>query len=205
LKIIDVLVAHWKSEDSIPSIQEKKVDLIVPISYTTLSGQLVNATRENLIKAVHWKKYFPRANLAFSNCAYTFPNSAHTEGKFKRATLEKMGITSHIEAGEMNNSIQEARAIGVKLAKLDIHPECILVVTGEMHSPSARLIWERVFPKATILISCTGYRFEYQADHMVKVQRNVLTWFCANIARQMLILIFGLNLVEKMRHNTTAK
>ena len=201
--VLQKLVDWWKLADLPETISRRLVGLIVPISYTTKRDQLTEATKENLATASRWLKKHPSARLAFSNCAYTFPGAARVEQRLKLDYLKRLGNkVEFLLAGDMNNSVEEALQIRSACDKEGSSPRRILIITGEMHSRSARLIWRWVFPEAEILVSCTSYRCEAQSDHPVRVQRSCWKWFAANVARQVLLRVLGLKLA-RFHHRTS--
>ena len=195
--LLKLFLKLWGDEN--PQSDVRDIDLIVPISYTTKRDELVDATKENLLRAVAYKKIFPTATVVVSNCAYTFPGAELAEEKFKRQILEKESI-EFVSAAAMNNSVQEAEQIR---KALDFEPRRILIVTGQMHARSARLIWGKIFPAADIVVRCIDYKSEWQKDHPVRVQRNAYVWAFANVARHILIRTFGLSFVARLHHRAT--
>ena len=195
------LVCLYRSDDScIPN-----VDLVVPVSYTTTPSRLTRATEENLRLAMFLFERFSGALMAASNCSYPFAGAEVRELDLKRLITLGDKPLPIIWAAPMRNSVEEAEAIKTALAccSKKCRPKRILVVTGEMHSRSARIIWQKVFPDAQIFIRCTPYRCEYQEDHCVEVQRSGWVWLGANLARHVLLRIFGLR-IRSLRHRASA-
>jgi hypothetical protein len=170
------------------------IDLIVPLSYATLPDRLTNGSRESLLKALHYKKMFPNAVFILSNPAH----SGFTECDLREYELKKklLADTPHMCAYASTNSIMEAEAI--KTAT-QFAPKRILVICGEAHSRGTRLIWQKVFPDATILIRCIPYSYEHQGDHPFMIERYAWAWFLASIARHVLLLALGLR-IRNMQH-----
>lgn len=207
--LLNFLVWLLKSENSRKEIFEKQIDVIVPISYTTLPDQLTSATKTNLIEVISYKcGRSPVSHIIFSNCSYTFPGSARVEFELKKKTLqEECDLCRFACAGDMISSITEAERIKEKIEELKIIPKCILVVTGQMHSRSARIIWGKVFPDTCILITCIHHSHEYQENHPVKMQRGGWIWFFANQARlvQVVAWMCGFKWVTGWHHDTVEK
>ncbi len=197
----------WYACESCQEKEPDTTDLIVPISYCATRQGLTAATRENFLLAIHYAKQFPNAVIAFSNAGYVFEGATEIESSQKRQILKKASIpdTSVLETGQTSNSIQEAQAIRRGLGERGRMPRRILIITGAMHAPSARLIWRTAFPEAEIFIRCIPYRMETQKDHPVAVQRSTPIWFAANIVRHILILIFGLGITRRFRHHVPSK
>jgi len=195
------LVDSWKSEDSVVALANGRFDLIIPISYSTGREKLVKATEVIAHRAAELSKRYPQARVVLSNCEYTFPGAEEVEWQFRRDLFAGYGITAH-RAGNMNNSVEEAQAISRCVAAYKFPAKCILIVTGEMHSRSARWIWERVMPNSEITVTCIGSEFEWQPDQPVFVQRGPWKWLFANIARQILLKVFGLERIGKLHHRS---
>lgn len=202
MKIPEWLVKLWENADEITS--KDSFDLIVPISYTTKRDTLTKATMLTARIASSWAHLHPEATLVASNCSYTFPGAADAEWGFKKAIFQKVGVKCH-RAGDMNNSVQEALEIKKFLSRFlsreEKEPEKILIITGQMHSRSARFIWKKIFPKAKIFIMVFGHKNEYQKDHCVLVQQGPWRWFLANVARQILLRLIGLS-ISQWHHRT---
>lgn len=192
----------WKTGDSDNELRVTQEEIIIPISYSTHKRGLTAATLENLLRAMAIHMACPGSKLIHATCEYTFPGAAKTESFIKNDLFSVGGIVAN-HAGTMNNSVQEARIIALYLAANNISHARILLVTGEMHSRSARLIWEKVFPKSKILIFCTPYLYEHEPNHPVYVQRGPWKWFAANVARHILLLTLGLDRVGKWHHRST--
>ena len=197
------LVRLYRSEDSWGDI--KDVDLIVPVSYTTTPSRLTRATEANLRLAMFLFEHFSGARMAMSNCSYPFAGAEVREMDLKREITLGDKPVPVIWAAPMRNSVEEAEAIKIALARCSKRywPKHILVVTGEMHARSARIIWREVFPDAKIAIRCTPYHYEYQSDHCVKVQRSGWAWLGANLARHILLRLVGLR-IRSLQHRASA-
>ena len=195
------LLNLWMSEDDAWAMTIGCFDLIVPISYGTSRERLARATEAIARQAATIKSVYSQAELVFCNCEYTFPGAEDVEWKYKQAVFEEYGyrLTARC-AGKMNNSVQEAQVIAKYIAKHKLSAKRILVVTGEMHSRSARWIWKRVMPHSQVTVTCVNDKLEWEPNHPVLVQRTAWKWFLANIARQILLQIFGLDRIGKLRH-----
>lgn len=212
-RLLDLLVSGWETADN-TNIYGKPVDLIVPISYSILPHGLTQATRINLDAAIDLREQFPNAFVALSNCAYTFPGAAEKEKNLRDEILRKRGIyTRYVWAEDMNNSVQEAKRIKEAMEMLvpmfAPDPRCIVIVTCQMHSRSAKYIWRHVFPRAEILCYTNNWIHEAEPDQPVKIQRSHWLWFFGNIARQMALVIsyklYGdFRLIEDRHHKSNA-
>lgn len=198
-----LLNSWWKSEDSVTALANGRFNLIIPVSYSTGREKLVAATEAIARRAAELSKRYPQAVVVVSNCEYTFPGAEEVEWKFRRNLFAEYGVKAQ-RAYNMNNSVQEAQAIAKYVAECNLTAERILIVTGEMHSRSARWIWKRVMPKSKITVTCIESRFEWEPNHPVLVQRGPWKWFLANIARQALLQIFGLDRIGKLHHRSKA-
>ena len=193
--LLNSLISLYKDEDDESSVHG--IDLITPLSYTTLPSRLTNGTRESLLKALQYKKQFPGAVLAFSN-----PNHSGFRGcDARECELKKqlIGTVPNVRAGTCSNSIQEAEAVK---AAIPFAPKAILVICGQAHSRSARIIWDTVFPDATVIIRCIPYACEYQADHPFGIERYAWPWFFASLARHALLHVLGIERMRSMKHDT---
>ena len=101
----------------------------------------------------------------------------------------------------LNNSVEEAKNISKAVKKVE--PKCILIVTGELHSRSVRFIWQKVFPNTKILISCINFENEVERDSILPIQRTAARWAFANVARQVLLRILGLERMKNLHHSTS--
>ena len=197
--MLQIFVQLWRSENSLNEVGESPVDLIVPICYA-MSGpnRLGVATRLNFEKALQFLTVFPKASLAFGNCSYIFPGSEKVESELKRKMFPALSYMDVVEV-TLRNSVEEAENVRTVMGDKGIEPRCILVVTGELHSRSARFIWQRVFPYATILIHCIACSNEVEMDHLIRVQRTIPRWICANLARHFLLRTVGLS-IRNLHH-----
>ena len=200
MKLPKLLLDLWKSEDSVVTLANSHFDLIIPISYSTRREKLVVVTEAITRRAAELSNRYPQATVVLSNCEYTFPWAEETEWKFKRDLFARYGIIAR-RAGNMSNSVEEAQAISRCVDGYKLPADRILIVTGEMHSRSARWIWKRVMPNSQITITCVGNELEYQEDHPVFIQRTAWKWFFANVARQILLWTIGLR-VGRWHHRS---
>jgi hypothetical protein len=198
--MLSTLVDYWKTEDAMDDIRAAEVGLIVPTSYTTLRTELTEATRCNLRRAIEFQiQYFPSARIAFSSCSYPFHGAEDVENELRTEICRSAGIEPII-AEPMVNSVDEALSISDELCIRETTPRCILLVTGELHSPSVRYIWSKLFPYSRILIACIPYQFEVQPDHLVLDQRKMWKWVLSNIKREIALRVLPLNWVRKIQH-----
>lgn len=199
MKVFQKFVQLWQVETYEPLPRRNEVDLIVSISYTTLPKRLTDATKANLELALKYVKVYPQARLAFSSCSYTFPGADKVEHILQMRMCAEAKVKP-IVAKPMVNTVDEAMNIRAILNEKGIHPKCILIVTGELHSRSARYVWEKVFPGARIFIRCTPCDFEVQPDHPVLDQRVIWKWVRSNVLRQVALRCLPLSYVRKIKH-----
>ncbi|MEK7645213.1 MAG: hypothetical protein AAB391_02755 [Patescibacteria group bacterium] len=206
-RFLNLLVDLWKVE-SLPGdhLGSPDLRLVISTSYVTRRDRLTDATQETLRVGLEYLKRFPQAWLAFSPCRYPFPGAEEVELVLRVAQISDG--CKYFSAGSMDNTVQEAQQIRAALdSRASVagirkgSPYSILVVTGEMHSRSARLIWEHYFPEATVFICCIPHHFEYQPDHPVDMQRGPWKWAFANLARHFLLLTIGVERTGKFKHN----
>ena len=192
----------WYSCGSCAQKEPVDIDLIVPISYCVTPEGLARATRENFLLAVRYARQFPHATTAFSNVEYVFQGAACLESSQKHRILKEYAVPDDlvIETEPIVNSVEEARAIRTRLDSVRMQPRRILLITGAMHAPSARLIWGAVFPEAQVLIRCIPHEYEAQADHPITALRTRIRWLAANIARHLMLLALGLRITARFRH-----
>lgn len=208
--LLELLVSGWEITEP-TDILKRPVDLIVPISYSILPNGLTLATKENLLMAARYRKYFPETPIALSNCAYTFPGAAEQEKRLRDEILRKWGIvTNVIWADDMNNSVQEARRIREAVERAGLKPRCVLIVTCRMHSRSAKYIWQKTFLEAEILCRTNSWFYEAEPAQPVKIQRSHWLWFLGNIARQALLVAsywrYGdFRLIENRHHRSNVE
>lgn len=201
LRIFLVFLRWWKVRSTTEEIIDSNVDLIIPISFSTLRNSLVFGTEANVKLACKWTKKFPSAKIIFSSCSYTFPGAELVEDELRLKIFLKNGKRPLI-ADSMVNSVDEAMRIADTLLLKRVFPECILIIDGEIHSRSSAYIYGRLFPHSKILIDCTPYSLEYQPDHNVKSQRTLWRWLFSNIARQFALRILPLSLVRKIQRRS---
>lgn len=177
--ILDWLVKIWKVEDDVGTVRGKYVNLIIPVSYGTTPRGLVVGTKRILGGAMYWGEVFKKAPIVFSCCEYLFPGAAQVESGYK-TDISKNYPSPVIPSGTMNNSIQEAWVIKEKIKDNTLPHKVILVITGEIHSRSARFIWKKTFPQSVVIIRCIPWNFEFQANHPAILQRSAWRWFLAS-------------------------
>jgi|GEM_PF-2173054 len=192
----------WYTCASCVQKEPTSADVIIPISYCATPQGLTRATRENFLHAIRYARLFPRATIAFCNAEYVFEGASHIESLEKRQILKEASIPDELimEATPITNSVEEAYAIRARLTQTNLLPRHILLITGAMHAPSARLIWRKVFPEAKIVIRCISYRYETQPDHPIIVQRSSMRWFATNIIRHGMLLMLGLRITARFHH-----
>lgn len=181
-------VRWWRvPEEDVWSIcRYHKVDLIVAVSYTTTKNRLVEATEMNLDRARKLKENFPDALLLFCSCesnGYPFYGAGCIENNHKIAYLRKYNIEPLV-APNMANTIDEAQKQKALLDIKNLHPNCMVICTGELHGPSSLLVWKMLSPETEVLVSTIPAEFEIQPDHPVEDQRTMGRWIWSNIKRQ---------------------
>lgn len=197
--------------EGIPAV----VDIIVPISYTTLRGGLTMATHSNWVTALDILKARTEAAVVYSNCKYPFTDADLEEERLRRKTLEedypgfknpalKFGNAIIKATYSMNNSVKECEAIKDEMERRGLKCDTIVVVTGVGHARDAKKIWQHYFPKSRIEVyAATDFNYEWQPDHYVKVQRGPWLWLFANIARHLLLCTIGVERTGRFRHNSS--
>lgn len=198
--MLSTFVRYWKKESG-EEMEDTRADLIVPISYTTLQNRLTDATCANVELVLKLRKsWYPDARIAFSSCSYPFPGAELVEDRLRTEMCRKAGVEP-IVAAPMVNTVDEAMNIREAMMKhKGLYPQSILIVTGELHSPSAKYIWQELFPKARILIRCISYKLEIQPDHLVLDQRTMGKWILSNIKREVALRVLPLSVIRKIQH-----
>jgi hypothetical protein len=193
-------LSFLKVEDLRWEIMASNIDLIAPLSYATCRACLAHATLYNALGAVEWASSFPDAKVALSPCSYPFEGAAEVEIAFRKKIFLRHGIEPII-AEPMVNSIDEAEKIRDKLQSLAIKPKNILLLTGEMHSRAARIIWCKTFPDAYVFVRCeTPCELEVQDDHPTPDQQRMGTWMRQSVKRYVAVRTLPLSLLRKIRH-----
>lgn len=176
----------------------RRADLIVPLTYGSSPQRLMRGTEEFFLTALQLLRNFPGAKLAFANPTHLFPDSDLAEIKKKLEFIAARSIEpKELIVGRNTNTINEATSIAEEVQKANLLPKSIVLVTGEVHSRSARYIWQRVFPGAEVAVVGLSHKVEVEADHVVSMQRNLLTWMLTNIARHLAVRTFGLRFVSR--------
>lgn len=189
--LLDRVVGWWaEPRDNV----EGKFDLIAPLSYGTRRGNLARATAENTRVASRLLlRQSPGAYIAFGNTGYIFPGAATYEAREKRQILLRsippIPEEKIIDVGVINSTIHEAHVISLELGRRRLLPRQILLATGEMHAPAARLIWKVFFPEAEIRVAVNHYSCETEPGHPVFVQRSPWLWLFYQMARQVALRV----------------
>jgi len=199
-RLLPFLVRRWKDEDVLTG--QERVGLVVSTSYGTGREVLVRATEAIARRsAVLATKY--GAAVIYAPCSYLFPGAERVEADLKERVFAEYGVKTH-RADSMENTVQEARSIASYISQHNLQHGHLLIVTGEMHSRSARWIWTRVMPKSKITVTCVPYTWEYQPDQPVYAQRGPWKWLSANVARQTLLWTPGIGLrIGAIHHRST--
>ncbi len=205
--IIEQLVEWRKTEDNMEVIAANPPDLIVPISYGAIDkDRLTLGTVQNINRAISLMRLFPDAKMIISSCSYLFADAGFREEILRSQIIQDAGLPDRtINARYMINSVGEAEAVREKAAQHRISADRIAIVTGPMHSRSARLIYQYTFPKSKIMIVCTNWRKEFQPHHRAPIQRTAWRWFFANEARYALLKTIGPERIKNLHHRTSVK
>ena len=197
--MFDKFVSIWRSDNSAEEVMGAPVDLVVPVCYAmSRKDKLAEATKLNFEIALRLLRGFPDATLAFGNWPYAFPDSEYVESHLKREMISPNFLGRILEV-ILRNSVGEAENIRDAGLRIGFSPKCILLVTGVLHSRSARFIWQRVFPNARIIIVCIDYKYEVEKGHIIKVQRYLHKWVVVALGRHALLRTFGLS-IRNLRH-----
>jgi len=148
-------------------------------------------------KAFRFLKLFPGARFAFGNYPRLFPGSEKIESELKHRLFQ---IPEDAIELDISNSVTEAQKIHEATRQIGFEPKCILVVSGQLHSRSDWVIWQKEFPNAKILVSCISYKQEIDRDHIIPAQRNLILWTLANVGRQILLRIVGPERIASIHH-----
>ncbi|MEK7499930.1 MAG: ElyC/SanA/YdcF family protein, partial [Patescibacteria group bacterium] len=183
-----------------------KPDVIVALTYGTLHKELAIATRNVLNETIDLWRIHPTAYIVFTNAMHCFSDSAIKESNMKWFHLgfEAVPDENILEAEQFaRNSIEEAQNIKHSLTDAGLDPKRILVISGEIHSRRARLIWKRLFPKSEVRVYCIHYRHECQADHPLKISRSYWQQLLVSIAHYTVLRLpfgFGFWLSRNVQH-----
>lgn len=202
--MLGMLVRFWKVENNMQEILKESIDLTVPICYgIAATNRLATGTVKNFERVPTFLETFPETQLAFGNCPYICKDSEKIESKLKGEMFPWLSSMRKgpIEINNVLNSIKEAKEIRRETRERKIEPKRILLLTGEIHSRRAKRIWKHFFPKAQILVSCTGYQNEVDSDHIVKANSNIMLWFAINVVASFVACMpFGIQMMENMHH-----
>ena len=181
----------------------RDIDLIVPLSYSTLPHQLTAGTQIAAeLAAFYQKDRFPGAPIAFTNAIHSeFPECDARERELKKKLLGSAWLVPDIPSA--HNSISEAEVIRASLESSLRPGSRILVICGEMHSRRVRYIWEKVFPEMKIIIRTFMVDFEYQKDHPALVERYRWVWIAGSIVGEWATRILGIERMRGARHITS--
>lgn len=216
--LLRVFVSWWR----LPTMDYKEMlkagpEVIVAISYTTGRSHLMTATRRNLEEAANYAKTLSGSRVVYCSCesaGYPFAEAGRREHKLKLKLLRDQGITP-IVGPHMGNTVDEAFNLRSTFDVRGFFPQSILICTGELHGPSALLVYKMIFPKAKIFVSTIPCGNEIQEDHPVRDQRTMFRWVMSNIKRQAALRacwlawkvnkslgLWALGLVRRIKHRS---
>lgn len=203
--LMERLVEWRKTEDNREVINARPPDLIVPISYGAVDAEhLALGTEQNLRGALSLMQHFPDAKMIFSSCSYLFEYAGFHEDVLRWRMVQDADLVHRVfRARYMINSVDEGMAIKETVLECHIPRKRIAVITGPMHSKSARLIWEYVFPGSKVMIVCTDWRKEFQPDHPAPMVRTAWRWFFVNETRLKLLQILGPETIKNRHHRVS--
>lgn len=191
----------WDGGDGAP----QNPDVILPLSYGVVSStRLADATEAGLAEAVWYGRKFPRAKIAYGNCAHFFKGSEDVERRLKELFLSscEFPLTRLIvPMNGIDNSVTEQRAIKSALDAKGLQPKEILILGEWVHAWSAIYIARRVFPGVRLAVVCTETT-ACQDDHLFAFQRNRLMYVALSIIRYAALILMGLDWVSKIRHKS---
>jgi len=177
---------HW-TVDHTDIIYKKHacVDLCIMLSYASKEDALTNASRIITIRGAGMaKNYFSGALLAITTCAYAYPQ----EERAHKHTILRDYNPSSIETRiiwveNIYHTFDEVWKIYRAVMRRRANLKLVVVITGQTHSRTARLIYRALFPNATVLISAISAESEYQPDHPIFVQQTRSRWFYTALLR----------------------
>ncbi|HEU0080903.1 MAG TPA: hypothetical protein VFQ72_02680 [Candidatus Paceibacterota bacterium] len=173
-----------RSQDSLGSIRKAGIEVILAASYSAKSQtELAAATRANLDLAIRLQKTVcPKALICFASCAHPFNDAGYFERRMKEDVCD-VASARYAYIGSIVNSITEMEALKGHLLRHSFHPEKMLVVTGELHSESERILARQVFPSAQVYVTCTSHELEVEPDHPTLDQRSWARWLWCSVLR----------------------
>lgn len=101
--------------------------------------------------------------------------------------------------GEVASTIEECLTIRKYLESLNIPLRSIVVVTGEAHSRSAKLVWETYFPESKISIATIPIKSECDLENPMVFLRNEWAWLAINIIRHIVFSVVGVKRMERFK------
>lgn len=200
--LLRIFIRLWSVPDK--TIDElKEVNVIAPLSYGTLKEKLTQATENHLIRAIWLWKRHQNAVIIIGNAANCFPGSEAVEERLKREILTRAGIPENaILQDVIKNTVTEAWSGKDLLKKALKRHDSIVVITGLLHSRSARYIWRKVFWGSKIYLYCPWDDIETQPDQIIFLLQSLWRWVFANVARQIFLRVFGLDRTSRFVHPT---
>ena len=183
-------------------------DVIVPLDYGHFNiewgGHISSMSRSGLLIATEWLARCPDAILVYANSSHSHAGSDVAAAEEKAQLLLDWKVVSagqEIDAGGIENSVAEAEAVKKALLEDRMTPKEILVITGPLHSRSARFIWGKIFPG--VRISLVHFPVsEWQRGNQFWFMRERWRWTLAAILRHTVVRIpvVGLYLASKAKH-----
>lgn len=205
--LLGLLTFFWGVPDvtSKEELKDVHIDVIAPLSYGCTRRDLTLATRNNFIKALELRAEHPEAVIITGNAANCFPGSERLEHSLKKKIAAGYKVPNYtLLFRTIINTVTEAWE-REKVAQINpaIVSNIIVIITGIIHSRSARYIHKKVSPASRIIIYCPPDTIETQPDQTIVLLKSPWRWVFANIARQIFLRVMGLERTSKFTHPTT--
>lgn len=199
--ILEILGRLWSVQDSWSVLDAP--DVIGCITYCMSQSHVLTKGSTAITKRVaELANTFPRAVIVYDAAAYApgsgIPDISETECQLKTEIWTAAGVKNKIiYSGTTLTTIDSAERCRDELRKAGISPRKILLVTGEVHSRSARYVWRKFFPDVKITFDLIPLREETQPDAMIRFMRRPTTWFVVRILQFVVLRTFGMNFVRR--------
>lgn len=179
-EIFELLIGAWK----LNSNNNKDASFfIVPLNYGMLAHnkELSFLNLKVINEAREIAETLPHATVLIG--AFTYSPDPEWEAAEKVRLLKGYTIRS---IGPVESTVKEA----VRTRKvLGFEPPSILIVAGETHSRSVKLVWEHYFPHSKILIHTVPYWAETEPDACMLFAQGKWVWLLANTSRHAVLLL----------------